>query len=248
MDKLRYLGCLDADYRRLREVAAVALTAPVPSCPEWTGADLVRHVAMVYHHKIETLRTQAAPKSWPPDLGDEQPIALLDRTCAELVAELTARDATEPTHTWYQPNQTVGFWARRMAQETVIHRVDGELAAGVEPAPIPTDLAVDGADEVLVCFLSYFSHQEPEEFGDLLAGCDGQAVLVDAGARSWTVRLAPTGVDVIAGPTDTDATVSGSPDAVLLWLWRRVGDEAVRIDGDLALAAQLRQLLDPATQ
>ena len=44
-----------------------------------------------------------------------------------------------------------------MAQETVIHRVDAELAAGEPIAPIPDDLAVDGIDEVLERFLAYGS-------------------------------------------------------------------------------------------
>ena len=42
-----------------------------------------------------------------------------------------------------------------MAQETVIHRVDAELGAGAELAPIPVDLAHDGIDEFLVAFVEY---------------------------------------------------------------------------------------------
>jgi hypothetical protein len=30
----------------------------------------------------------------------------------------------DPAGSWYTPDQTVGFWIRRMAQETVIHRID----------------------------------------------------------------------------------------------------------------------------
>lgn len=243
----RYLQCLATDYQRLREVTVGALAAPVPSCPEWTAADLVRHVAMVYADKTAIIRT-GAPSPWPPDLPDEEPIVALDRTYAELVAELTARPAAETTHTWYEPDQTVGFWARRMAQETVIHRVDGELAAGLAPLPVPTDLAIDGADEVLVRFLAYFSHLERAAFGASLTGCDGRAVLVDTGAGSWVVRLDPAGVEVTAGPGDTDATVTAVPHDMLLWLWRRVGHEVVRVEGDARLVEQLRDLLGVATQ
>ena len=42
----------------------------------------------------------------------------------------------------------MGFWFRRMAHETVIHRVDAELAAGLPTAHVPDDLAIDGIDEV----------------------------------------------------------------------------------------------------
>lgn len=48
MDRKRYLECLAADERRLRELAGGAdLATPVPSCPDWTLADLVEHVALV---------------------------------------------------------------------------------------------------------------------------------------------------------------------------------------------------------
>jgi hypothetical protein len=58
--------------------------------------------------------------------------------------------------------------------------------------------------------------------------------------------MALTGVEV---STDggADARVSGAPDAVLLWLWRRLDDDAVRRDGDPRLIGTLRQLLGGAT-
>jgi hypothetical protein len=52
-----------------------------------------------------------------------------------------------------RPDQTVGFWIRRMAQETVVHRVDAELAAEVAPGAIPDDIALDGIDEFLIAFI-----------------------------------------------------------------------------------------------
>ncbi len=58
MDNSRFLECLSADYGDLRDAAtAVELTAPVPSCPGWTVADLVFHVAEVYLHKVTVMRT-----------------------------------------------------------------------------------------------------------------------------------------------------------------------------------------------
>jgi hypothetical protein len=34
------------------------------------------------------------------------------------------RKPEDPAGSWYTPDQTVGFWIRRMAHETVIHRID----------------------------------------------------------------------------------------------------------------------------
>lgn len=249
MDKSRYLECLAADYARLREV--VTATAPeveVPSCPGWTVAELVRHVAEVYVDKTETIRSGAEPTR-PPELSqDEEPVAVLDRAYAELVAELAAREPGEHAVTWFKPEQTMGFWVRRMAQETVIHRVDAELAAGVALAAIPGDLAVDGVDEVLVRFLSYDTNEYREYRADHLAGCDGRVVRVDAGEAAWWVRLDPSGVDVTTEQGDADARVSGAAPEMLLWLWGRAGDETVKHDGDPALIAKLRQLLVVTTQ
>lgn len=47
MDTARLLECLDTDVARLREVAARDLSAPVPTCPEWTVEELVRHRVVV---------------------------------------------------------------------------------------------------------------------------------------------------------------------------------------------------------
>jgi hypothetical protein len=45
-----------------------------------------------------------------------------------------------------------------------------------------------------------------------------------------------------------DATVKGTPDALLRWLWRRCDDSVVQIDGDGTLVTQFRSLLKQATQ
>src|SRR6185436_3745950 len=168
MESARLLDSLASDFDRLRKVATTAdLAAPVPSCPGWTLADLIRHVGTVYLHKVECMRLGSHPEDWPPaGIADEDPAALLDRSYAALTAEFGSRDPADPAFTWYGPDQTVGFWIRRMAQETVIHRVDAELAAEVEPGAIPDDIALDGIDEFLIAFIEYGSRTWPDEYGD----------------------------------------------------------------------------------
>ncbi|MEQ4301623.1 maleylpyruvate isomerase N-terminal domain-containing protein [Plantactinospora sp. B6F1] len=195
---MRLLECLAADQARLRQVASADLAATVPSCPDWTVADLVRHVALVYLHKVECMRTGRIPSSWPPDLSGEEPLALLDRACLALRAEFDSRDPAALAPTWYDPDQTVGFWLRRMAQETVIHRVDAELATAQPVTEIPGDLAADGIDEVLRLFLGYGTRRWPEEFTDVLPDPAVQ-VRATAGPASWLVRLGPEGATVASG-------------------------------------------------
>jgi uncharacterized protein (TIGR03083 family) len=238
---------LHADFDRLVEVGRGALTRPVPTCPGWTVDHLVRHVAEVYLHKVECMRQGVAPRPWPPDLSAEPAIELLQRAYGRLTAEFDARSPQSPAHTWHGPDQTVGFWLRRMAQETVIHRIDAELAAGEWSLAIPDELAQDGIDEVLKIFLAWASVEWPEDFGDELSSAAGQLVGVSAGSR-WLLTLAPTGVTVTASADQAQAEVIGSPDGVLRWLWGRAGDDVVIKEGDPAALVRLRELLKAATQ
>jgi len=247
VDEKRFLTCLDEDYRRLRDVVAGALGERVPSCPDWTGADLANHVAAVYMHKTECIRRGEIPLPWEPELGPD-PLAALDKAYRELTAEFAAHGPDEPAPTWYEPVQTVGWWLRRMAQETVIHRIDAELAAGVEPLPVPADLAADGIDEVLVCFVAYGTTAYPEHVADVMADCDGSTVRIDTESGSWLVQLGPDVVTVERGSADAEAVVRGSEGAVLGWLWRRAGNSAVELDGNRAVVGKLQNHLRVATQ
>ncbi|MDR7273973.1 maleylpyruvate isomerase N-terminal domain-containing protein [Catenuloplanes atrovinosus] len=241
---------MDADATRLRAAIAAAPSAPVPTCPGWSATDLADHVTHVYRHKTVILRTGAFPEELPPaPPGDA--LARLDAAYAELVAALAAREPGEAVATWDPADQTAGFWMRRMAHETVIHRVDGELAAGLPRAPIPADLAVDGVDEVLVRFLEHGSRHWPDDFGDALAALDGRAVRVSTTAGgSWLVRLAPDGVTVTPdapAASDAAAEVTGDPVDVLLWLWRRGGADGLIATGDAALIGELHELMAKPT-
>lgn len=248
MDNSRFLACLAADQQRLARVAAGNLAAPVPSCPGWTVHDLVNHVAEVYLHKVECMRLGHAPEDWPPAF-DGDPLPRLDSAYRALCAEFDARTPSDPSFTWYEPDQTVGFWIRRMAQETAVHRVDAELAAGAV-TPVDAELAEDGIDEVLSIMLGWGTrtYGDLPEVAALLAEADGRAVAVRAGAAQFLVRPATDGVHVSDGPGTADATVGGEPSDVLLWLWNRTGDGAVRIDGDPALIGYLRRLMADATE
>jgi uncharacterized protein (TIGR03083 family) len=256
MDDSDYLACLSSDYGHLRDAAAAAdLAAPVPGCPGWTMADLVSHVAVVYLHKVTVMRTGEWPEQWPPPgLADEAPVPLLEQGYGQLMAEFSSREPAAPAPSWYDPDQTVAFWIRRMAQETVMHRIDAEQAAELPVTPVSANLAVDGVDEVLRVFLSYVSASYPEEFaqvkGGHLAGQDGQdTITVAAGPVAWTVRPAPRGVLIFDGAADAPrVTIEAAPDPMLRWLWGRAGDDQVRMTGDQAWADYLRRILADVTE
>ncbi|GAA1258994.1 maleylpyruvate isomerase family mycothiol-dependent enzyme [Oryzihumus leptocrescens] len=237
----RYREVLEEDFARLRSVAPRALDRPVPECEGWVGADVLRHTALVYLHKVETMRRGDWPDPWPPEgIEEAEPLGLIVDAHGQLVAELDARDPAEHARTWWPPDQSVGFWVRRMAHETSVHRRDVESAAG-EGTPIAADLAVDGVDEVLTIMLA-------GDWSDAPVGtASGAAVVVSSGGHDWEVTLGPGHVDVLRGATGgAVATVAGEPSEVLLWLWGRGPRPAV--SGEEAMVTELRERLALATR
>jgi hypothetical protein len=99
-----------------------------------------------------------------------------------------------------------------------------------------------------VRFLAFGSTEYPEELGEHLPECDGRTVRVDTGGAGWQVRLGPAAVTVERGQSGQEAGVFGDADAVLRWLWRRAGDDAVRLDGDRWVLGKLRAMMAIATQ
>ncbi|MEU8270662.1 maleylpyruvate isomerase N-terminal domain-containing protein [Sphaerisporangium sp. NPDC049002] len=257
MDSSRLLSCFEHDFALLRAaVAGADPSAPVPSCPGWSVGDLARHVAKVYLHKAEAIRLNAFPDELPPGVLDADPVTSLDKTHALLTGQFSAHSPAGPAPTWHEPDQTVGFWIRRMAQETVIHRIDAELAAGRPVSPVPDDLAFDGIDEVLRLFVGYGSTRWLDDFGTLLDAPDERPVSVSTSHHAWTLRAVagegpqPGHVEVSDAATgfDGDALVSGDAMPLLLWLWNRGDDASVRISGDAALLKQFHALRTAATQ
>jgi uncharacterized protein (TIGR03083 family) len=221
-----YLDCLRSDSARLAEVAKLDLTAEVPSCPGWTVESVVRHTATVYLHKIEVLRLGRLPDPWPPNLEAREPLALYDEARAALLNALAQAGTSLETWTFSPSDKTSGFWYRRMALETAVHRVDVELAHDVA-TPIDRDLALDGIDEVLSLMLGGPWWAEGDTSSPVNA-----TVRVTADGNSWTTKADATSATVTR---DTDAEVAaeifGDPTDVFLWLWGRRDTAAVQTAG-----------------
>jgi uncharacterized protein (TIGR03083 family) len=220
------------------------LALPVPSCPGWTVADVVTHTAEVYAHKVACTRLGAEPDPWPPaEPRSREPFAVFDGAAAELFSLFDTADPDSPSHTWWPPDQSVGFWMRRMALETAVHRVDVELASGVA-TPVDFELALDGIDELLVMMLA---GDEWAEHGTE-APVDA-AVRITSRGRSWTVDANAAAV-VVDRSADgaVAAEIAGDPSALYLWLWGRAGTEGLMLGGDHTVVESLRHRLAEATQ
>jgi uncharacterized protein (TIGR03083 family) len=228
--------------QRLASVAEGRLAAAVPTCPGWTVRDLVRHVAEVYEHKIASTVLERPPDPWPPDWpADRDPIEWFTDAHGRLLDMFDRSEPTTPSATWWPANQTVGFWARRMAHETAVHRVDAEVAAGTS-TPVDADLAVDGIDEILFLMLEGDWSDAPDD------AAGGRRVRIETGEKGWLVILERESVAIAADGEEGDAVLQGEPSDVELWLWGRAGDERVTRSGDLDAIRLLRSRLVLATQ
>ena len=242
MDRQRFLETLTADSDRLARAAASNLGARVPCCEGWTVRDAVEHVAEVYEHKIAAIAGRGArPEPWQREWPvDRDPLEWFADARARLLETLTRTDPSAPSWTWWPADQTVGFWVRRMAQETAVHRVDVEAATGAG-TPLDPELAVDGIDELLVVMLAgdWTTLPQPDLTG---------TVAVATGDDAWAIVMSRDEVSVDRGGAPAEAVVSGEPSSLLLWLWGRAPDAAVSIDGDRDVAHRFRKRLALATQ
>lgn len=240
-----FLANLRRDAGRMAELAPQGYAAPVPACPGWTVLEALVHTGEVYSHKVACMRLPGGPQTtddWEHGPADGQDAAAWFRErLDELTTELTSRGPAAPAYTWYEPDQTVGFWFRRMAQETAVHRVDVE--SGFDAVtPVPDDLAVDGIDEVLDWFLSY----QNEDVGP--DGPGRGTVAVRTGDHIWRTTLTADEAVLSREPGPADAVVSGEPSELLLWLWGRRPDGSVVREGDEELLRAFRERLRVVTQ
>jgi uncharacterized protein (TIGR03083 family) len=224
-----YLEAVGAQSDRLVHAAEQAgLDAPVPSCPEWDVADLLGHVGRVYGWARACV--EATQFVSPTELGAPPPPAeraAWVRDQAARVVDTLDRPADDPTWTW-APSGQVGFWQRRQAHETVVHRVDAELAAG-SPTPVPDRLAADGIDEFLELL--------PHRFGVPPITGHGETVHLHCTDRDgeWLARLTDHGLEVERTHAKGDVAARGDASDLFLVVMRRVAPDQVEVLGDRAV-------------
>lgn len=233
----------------------------VPTCPDWTVLDLVRHVGDVYAHKVSVLRLGRRPEPGEWALGDglalDEALDRHDRVRGELSQLLAELGPDAACWTWMEGagEGTAGAWARRMAHEALVHRVDAEVAASSPLHPAAAGLAEDGAGEVLT-----WMADDPDLLDEpaARAGASG-SVHLDWGAGGWLVDLPDDGYRArpAAGDVAADAMLRGDALSLDLWLWGRMaslpprvrGDlDAVQSSGDGGVLERLRARLALATQ
>jgi uncharacterized protein (TIGR03083 family) len=214
--------------------------APVPAAPGWDTADLLRHVGLVHGRTSVILRTGTMERptrenGMLPEAPDDGILDWYRATLDELVADLRAIDDPDrPVYAFSPGHQRAGFWPRRMAHETTVHRVDAEQAAGWPVGAIEAAFAVDGIDEVLSVFVPVF--------GEGRSPGDGRTVHLHAtdAEGEWLIRFDVGAVLVESGHAKGDAAVRGPAGELLLWLWGRVPLDELELFGSRDAAEALR--------
>ena len=220
-----YVAAIRSDAALLADAARLAgPDAPVPTCPEWTVGDLVRHLGGVQRWATR-LRRRRAPEVWAVEL--DEVVGARGRTTTRW--STGSRPAPSrwrwrssrpiPTlqcWTFLRATSPLAMWARRQAHETAIHRVDAELAAGPGTSGFDPSFAADGIDELLTCFIVRSR-----------TGLRADSGAHDAGRRrrraTATGRslIGPDGVVTEPGSPGADAEVRGEASDLYQVLWNR---------------------------
>jgi len=235
-----YLGHLDRESRRFAELlAGVDPAMPVPTCPDWTAADLVWHLTEVQWFWgsiasgpiLDAKEVERADADKPVRPQDYHELLALFGTSRERLATAIA-DGPDDTPLWsWAAEQTLGFTRRRQAHEALIHRVDAELTAGVPVESLDPEFAADGIDEVLTVMWAelpaWASFSRAEGVIRIEATDTGHSWTIQLGQMSGTstntgktydepsVALLDTGTQVC------DAEVRGNAADLDQWLWNR---------------------------
>jgi uncharacterized protein (TIGR03083 family) len=229
-----YLAAIRSETEAVRQIARTApLDTQVPTCPKWKIQELVEHVGGA--HRFATGNLAQAPDAGPnlsrAQRPEGQPVSeWLDAGETALLDVLARTGPSTPCWT-LDDSARSGFWARRMANETAVHRWDAQHALE-DPQPIAAELAVDGIDEYLdlLPFLTRFRNND-DPWGD------GETIHFHAtdAPGEWLVKLNPDGIEVTREHAKGNAAARGTASDILLVMMNRKEPSALERFGDESL-------------
>jgi uncharacterized protein (TIGR03083 family) len=234
-----YLAAIRRDSDRFYAAAREAdPTAPVPSCPEWSVADLVWHLGEVHWFWGTDVERRASTPDELEQLKPPRPaeydelVAWGQAQADRLIGLLEATSDHVAAWTWAleDADHNVGFIRRHQVQEAALHRWDIESAVGGRPHPIEPDVATDSIDEILAITLPWGVRPENPLPGRVRIRC------TDTG-RVWVIDV--DGRVATAGGSDVEVSITGTAPGILLALYRRAPLDSLSIEGDAPYAEEL---------
>lgn len=261
-----YLAHLDRESRRFADVlTGVDPAVPVPTCPDFTAADLLWHLTEVqwFWGSIAAGRitdngaAEAVEDDKPPRPADQSELLALFGTARERLASAVT-DGPDDTPLWsWADEQTLRFTRRRQSHEALIHRVDAELTAGMPITALDARLAADGVDEVLTVMWGglpeWASFSSTGKVLALETTDTGDAWPVELGRMVGTSPRSGRSYDepatrlAEAGSGERHALVRGTAAELDLWLWNR-GNSGVESSGDQAALDALAAVIEVGVQ
>jgi uncharacterized protein (TIGR03083 family) len=154
----KILNVTRADATALLAAAATDWAHPVPHCPQWDQAQLVRHTGGIFAWMaaVVTSGEQVSRRTLDPAPAEvvDLPAWYLHHL-EETLCLLSTTDPDIATWTFSSlEDHRVGWWIRRLAVEVAIHRWDAQHAADpTQLFPLDGDVAADGVQEYLTEFL-----------------------------------------------------------------------------------------------
>jgi uncharacterized protein (TIGR03083 family) len=245
-----HVAVIEGEAARIVEAYAAEPAGRVPWSDRWTVGTVARHVAGTHHVVAQVIGDRPGADFGrfrgldAPAKGDPGFPAWFAAGTTALVEQCRATPAEEPCWSWHpHGGGSAGFWTRRMAHETLVHRWDAEAGAGVVGPPMDPSVAADGIDEWLDVFVSASRAVHGSPGGPAVGiGCtdtEGQ----------WHLDLAEVGGRTVrSGPIDDVAvTLRGPAEALLLLLWGRLdaSTAGVLIEGDGSILARWTELIPP---
>jgi uncharacterized protein (TIGR03083 family) len=235
VEPAEYLDAIRSEASALAALVDDHLAVEVPSCPGWDVEKLAGHLGRVHRWVTAMVRSRAAERLDFPGRPDHVDGEWLVEGVTELTAALEEAGPDVAMFTFPHGGGTSRFWFRRQAEETAVHRWDGEHAVRPgQAAAIDTEVALAGVDELLdVLFAG-----RPIELGGTL-----HLHASDSPHGEWNVTLDDDRT-LLVGHGHEDgaaATVTGTASDLLLWLWGRpVAADRIAVAGDGGVVDQWR--------
>ncbi|GAA2775596.1 maleylpyruvate isomerase family mycothiol-dependent enzyme [Mycolicibacterium pallens] len=219
------------------------LSIPVPTCPEWTLEQLMRHVGrgdrwcaqIVAEQSMDFIDPRTVEGGKPP-AGRDNEIAWLQAGPRQLIDAVAATGADTAVWTFLGP-RPASWWIRRRLHEVVVHRADAAIALGVDYDVDPA-LAADAITEWLER-VEIQADEEGPAGGDRPVADEHSIHLhaTDSGlgeAGEWTILGRPDGIAVEQGHGKATVALRGPARDLLLAVVRRrsAAEEGVEIFGD----------------
>ncbi len=240
------------EYRQAFEEATTRIGAlasgngdrPVPHIADWTLADAVTHVGLVFSFVAKSV-SQGAPigdggvAPWANDPANRPHTTQLSdwfQTAAhEMIEVLWRYDSHDEVWTSSRNTSQAVFWMRRMTHEAIVHRWDIE-AVTAEQTAINAAVAVDGINEFYDFFVS-------ERLPTAFAGVGTVHLHATDADGEWMITRRKDGIDVESAHGKGDVAARGPAGDLLLFVWNRIHHTTLETFGDTDLLDDHQRLL-----